>query len=965
MTKCLSDNLLPITEKRFIDLYKDEYFPIWENAAYANGKNFEQQLLSMKLQLNKKIANARVSTIPDAVTVAGTKKSYRTHAIKTPDELIDSMPTLNKPVYLYKINITPQCSTSDSRHTIEERENIQVFHHLIQSTRGYGILTAKRLPRISPMKFFFSFGHVECTLSTECIPLTITDANQLAALKRFHCILFRHVLDIWKSFYVYDHDDSVLIVPTNEQQIDWDTILAFQQWTPLSSKTVAQRMPCQYNENEWRHMVITPWYRADVDIRYVVTRLSTNLNPSSPFPNDDYQNYGSYALEKYPNIERIANDQQFLIHVKPVTRNLNILYSGEGEEGGKRKSVRGQELLIPELCHNFHFPGDLWLKALVVPAFLHRLTYALHAEQLRLKINAYVGLNVKDYVPHPMFDKMPKKRKSHERSNIQNPITFPRPCDNEAIELKMTDIQPMTALIDDIQYENHLPVDIDRSFSTVYPVDIEYYYTVIAGRLREISINADEEDFVTSMPFQRGPAALCDVPSNEKLHINILDVKLSTPIPRGVELHELLAAITTAKSADVFHMELYEVLGDAFLKFGISLYLLGKHTNWHEGNLTQMKGQIVGNRNLFYCGDKHGIPNIVKVNRFNPKNDWQPPMLTVDKVIKDVMKEHQIKPDLLYRLSLSDAEVECGEVCLEDNALFFEELKDPRNRTAPDSALLSFLGMQQVADKTVADTVEAILGTCVKSIGIERSFKVLEMFGILPKSKQFDITQLLSRRLASPRIRTNIKDHEVDEMITNYKVLEQSIGYTFKDRAYLLQALTHPSYPTNRLAGCYQQLEFLGDAVLDFLITAFIYERCPHMDPGQLTDLRSALVNNVTLACLTVRNKFHLYMLSQNQQLSEHITKFVEFQVKQNHEVTEHVEILREEHDVLCGMAECVDVPKALGDIFEALIGAIFLDSGNDLLVSLVVYRLQLGHCADMIAYLHIRTDSGGEITYI
>lgn len=891
-------------------------------------------------------------SISDTNTVAGTKKNLRIRAIKTPDEFIESMPKCSTNVYLYKINIQPHFRTADARNSLEERENIEVFHQLMESNRGYGILTAKKLPRISPMKFFFSFGHVECTLSAESVPLTITEESQLAALKRFHCVLFRNVLDIWKNFYVYDHDDSVLIVPTKNQKIDWITVHTFQQWTPLSSKTVSERNNCTYNENEWRHMVITPWYRADVDVRYVVTRLSTNLSPSSPFPNDDYQSYGSYALEKYPDIGKIANNQQFLMHVKPVTRNLNILYSGDGEEGGKRKSTRGQELLIPELCHNFKFPGDLWLKALVVPAFLHRLTYILHAEQLRLRINAYVGLNIGDYVPQPLFDKMPKKRKSHEKPNIQNPITFPRPRDNEAVELRMTNVQPMNALTDDFQHENQLPVDIDRNFSTVYPVDIEYYYTVISGRLREISINDVDMQYGMPAMYQRAPpAALCDVPSNEKLHINILDVKLTTPVPRGVELHELLAAITTAKSADVFHMELYEVLGDAFLKFGISLYLLGKHSNWHEGNLTQMKGQIVGNRNLFYCGDKLGIPGIIKASRFNPQNDWQPPMLTVDKAIKDIMKGRQCKPDILNSLELSAEEVEAGEVSFETEKdkekkkkkeAFLLELGNECSVRGPDCALLNFLDMHQVADKTVADAVEAILGTCVKSIGIERSFKVLEMFGILPISNEWDITTMLRRKLISPRIRTNIRDHEVNEMITNYKVLEHSIGYTFKDRAYLLQALTHPSYPTNRLTGCYQQLEFLGDAVLDFLITAYIYERCPHMDPGQLTDLRSALVNNVTLACLAVRNDFHRYMLSQNQTLGEHITKFVDFQIKQNHEVTEHVEILREEQDVLCGMAECVDVPKALGDIFEALIGAIFLDSGNDLLVSVIAFSLNV-----------------------
>lgn len=257
------------------------------------------------------------------------------------------------------------------------------------------------------------------------------------------------------------------------------------------------------------------------------------------------------------------------------------------------------------------------------------------------------------------------------------------------------------------------------------------------------------------------------------------------------------------------------------------------------------------------------------------------------------------------------------------------------------TSMQTFLGRQSVSDKTCADCVEAILGCCVKSIGVPRSFKILETFNILPLVPGKNITTMLDQKLKSPRIRTNIGDNEVDSFLINYRILEKNIGYTFKDRAYLLQALTHPSYPTNRITGCYQQLEFLGDAVLDFLVTAYIFERCPDMDPGTLTDLRSALVNNVTLACLCVRNNIHVYILSQNAELSESIANFFKFQASKRHEITEHVQLLMEEDDVECKMAEYVEVPKTLGDVFEALIGGIFLDSGNDLAVTWsVIYKL-------------------------
>ena len=50
--------------------------------------------------------------------------------------------------------------------------------------------------------------------------------------------------------------------------------------------------------------------------------------------------------------------------------------------------------------------------------------------------------------------------------------------------------------------------------------------------------------------------------------------------------------------------------------------------------------------------------------------------------------------------------------------------------------------------------------------------------------------------------------------LQGYDKFEEAIGYTFRDKSYLLQAFTHASYSANTLTDCYQRLEFLGDAIL-------------------------------------------------------------------------------------------------------------------------------------------------------
>jgi endoribonuclease Dicer len=55
---------------------------------------------------------------------------------------------------------------------------------------------------------------------------------------------------------------------------------------------------------------------------------------------------------------------------------------------------------------------------------------------------------------------------------------------------------------------------------------------------------------------------------------------------------------------------------------------------------------------------------------------------------------------------------------------------------------------------------------------------------------------------------------ELNRMLRGFELFEERLEYRFRDRAYLLQAMSHASYSPNRLTDCYQRLEFLGDAVL-------------------------------------------------------------------------------------------------------------------------------------------------------
>jgi ribonuclease-3 len=79
--------------------------------------------------------------------------------------------------------------------------------------------------------------------------------------------------------------------------------------------------------------------------------------------------------------------------------------------------------------------------------------------------------------------------------------------------------------------------------------------------------------------------------------------------------------------------------------------------------------------------------------------------------------------------------------------------------------------------------------------------------------------------------------------------LEEELGYTFTDRSLLGLALTHRSVSaedTNRKDN--ERLEFLGDAVLQLAVTAYIYDTFPDLHEGNLAKIRAGLVSRPVLA---------------------------------------------------------------------------------------------------------------------
>jgi ribonuclease-3 len=137
-------------------------------------------------------------------------------------------------------------------------------------------------------------------------------------------------------------------------------------------------------------------------------------------------------------------------------------------------------------------------------------------------------------------------------------------------------------------------------------------------------------------------------------------------------------------------------------------------------------------------------------------------------------------------------------------------------------------------------------------------------------------------------------------MKPDFSKFEKNIGITFKDKNLLKQAFTHRSYLNEHKDSELvhnERLEFLGDAVLELIVTEHLYEKYPDSNEGELTSFRSALVNAVTMSDAASKIGMNDYLLLSKGEAKD------------------------------TGRARQI----ILANTIEALIGAIFLDQGYEM----------------------------------
>ena len=110
------------------------------------------------------------------------------------------------------------------------------------------------------------------------------------------------------------------------------------------------------------------------------------------------------------------------------------------------------------------------------------------------------------------------------------------------------------------------------------------------------------------------------------------------------------------------------------------------------------------------------------------------------------------------------------------------------------------------------------------------------------------------------------------KMDKDFKELQKNLGIKFKNENLLKQAFVHRSYLNENPAfelGHNERLEFLGDAVLELIVTDYLYKNYPDLAEGEMTNLRAALVNAIMLSKISDKLNFNNFLLLSRGEAKE------------------------------------------------------------------------------------------------
>ena len=141
----------------------------------------------------------------------------------------------------------------------------------------------------------------------------------------------------------------------------------------------------------------------------------------------------------------------------------------------------------------------------------------------------------------------------------------------------------------------------------------------------------------------------------------------------------------------------------------------------------------------------------------------------------------------------------------------------------------------------------------------------------------------------------------------NYTIIEENIGYSFKNKKLLEQAFMHTSYANTRKLQSNEKLEFLGDSILEYISSEYIYNNYQDLKEGEMTKVRATVVCEDSLYEIALKHNFSDFLILGKS----------------------------EQHN------DRIKLKAILADSVEAIIAAIYIDGGIEVARKFIISNLK------------------------